>query len=270
MSQRFGRSQRGRGAAPAAEEEEPRSGGGGVDGAQMQLHSRLNAIRGDMYGIKEVIEKIIHACTVTATDLEEIDETDSVSEVDQSLRQLLDAQHRLEVEEKLLASLCSSSENADPETEYVRGWEKSERQYSALSDAAKYGANEKYREFRQQVWDVKHDGEAMPPLFGEAGGEASDEELVIAGARMTYKCPITTTWLNDPVTSKTCKHSYTKQAIMDYLKAQRGECACPVGGCSRRVRAADLFEDKVLERKIARHLRQLEAEESAATYTMVQ
>ncbi|KAJ2738630.1 hypothetical protein GGI20_006247, partial [Coemansia sp. BCRC 34301] len=127
-----------------------------------------------------------------------------------------------------------------------------------------------YREFRQQVWDVKHDGEAMPALFGGGSGEASDEELVIAGTRKSYKCPITTVWLTDPVTSKKCKHSFSKQAVSDYLKAHRGEGPCPVGGCSHRVRATDLFVDKILERKVVRHLRQLEAEESAATYTMVQ
>ncbi|KAJ2893910.1 hypothetical protein IWW38_002740, partial [Coemansia aciculifera] len=178
--------------------------------------------------------------------------------------------HRLEVEEQILASLCSTGEHPDPEAEYIRAWEKSEEQYLKLSDAAKYGANEKYREFRQQVWDVRHDGEAMPPLFGDESGEAGDEDLVIAGARLTYKCPLSATWLVDPVTSKTCKHSYSKDQIANYLRAKQGEGPCPVGGCSRRVRPADLYADKVLERKVARHLRQLQAEESTATYTMVQ
>ncbi|KAJ2492586.1 hypothetical protein IWW37_001341 [Coemansia sp. RSA 2050] len=259
MSQRLERSQAIRG-------EERDSG---ADGAQIQLHGRLNAIREDLHSMKDAIALAVRACTLTALDLEEIGETTTVSEVDQSLRQLLDVQHQLEMEERLLASLCSGSEHKDPESVYMEGWERDTKQYAALSEAAKYGANKEYYEFRQQVWNVKHEGEAMPPLFG-AGGNDSDEELTIAGARRTYKCPITTTWLVDPVTSKTCKHSFSKQAIMDYLRAKGGRSACPVGGCSHMLNREDLAADLALERNVARRLRQLEAEESSATYTMVQ
>ncbi|KAJ2464058.1 hypothetical protein GGI02_005084 [Coemansia sp. RSA 2322] len=235
----------------------------------MQLHGRLNSIRSDIHGIKDVIDQAVRACTVTALDLEEAGESETVNEVEQSLRMLLDSQRRLEAEEKLLAKLSSRSDLAKPEAEYGKWWEEEEEKLKNMGDAAKYGSNEKYRDFRQQVWEVTHEGEAMPALFGDANQEGSDEELVISGARLTYKCPITTTWLNDPVSSKTCKHSFSRDAITDYLRAQRGECACPVGGCSRRIRAQDLYADRVLERKVARHLRQLEAEESAATYTVV-
>ncbi|KAJ2757149.1 hypothetical protein H4R27_006449 [Coemansia aciculifera] len=259
MSQRFSRSQTDRGEA----------GSSGLDGAQIQLHGRLNSIVNDVHGIKDTITLAIRACTVTALDLEEYGETTSVAEVDQSLRQLLDAQHQLEVEEKLLAKLCSGGEHKDPEIEYMKGWEKDTKKYATLNEAAKYGSNEDYRKFRQDVWEVKHEGQTMPPLFG-AGEEGSDEELTIAGAKSTFKCPITTTWLVDPVTSKTCKHSFSKQAITDYLRAKHGECMCPGGGCSRRIKMADLYADKVLERNTARHLRRLEAEESSATYTVVQ
>ncbi|KAJ2688292.1 hypothetical protein IWW39_002336 [Coemansia spiralis] len=259
MSQRYGRSQADRG-------EERNSG---ADGAQIQLHGRLNSIREDLHGVKDAIALAVRACTLTALDLEEIGDTATVAEVDQSLRQLLDAQHQLEVEERLLTSLCSSSEHEDPESVYMKEWERDSKKYAALDEAAKYGANKEYCEFRQQVWNVKHEGETMPPLFG-AGGNDSDEELTIAGARRTYKCPITTTWLVDPVTSKACKHSFSKQAITDYLRAKGGRGACPVGGCSRVLNREDLAADPALERNVARRLRQLEAEESSATYTMVQ
>ncbi|KAJ2813049.1 hypothetical protein H4S07_000970 [Coemansia furcata] len=259
MSQRFGRSQTDRGD----------TGSGGLDGAQIQLHGRLNSIRDDLHGVKDAITLAIRACTVTALDLEEYGETSSVSEVDQSLRQLLDAQHQLDVEERLLNNLCSGGEHKNPEAEYMKGWEKDSKKYATLSEAVKYGNNSEYREFRQQVWNVKHEGQDMPPLF-DTEARDSDEELVVAGARMTYKCPITTTWLVDPVTSKTCKHSFSKQAIADYLRAKHGQGACPVGGCSHMLRIADLYADKVLERNIARRLRELEAQESSATYTVVQ
>ncbi|KAJ1909239.1 hypothetical protein GGI16_004619 [Coemansia sp. S142-1] len=259
MSQRFGRSQADRGEA----------GSSGLDGAQIQLHGRLNSILNDVDGVKDAITLAINACTMTAIDLEEFGETTSVSEVDQSLRQLLDAQHQLELEQKLLTKLCSGGEHKDPEAEYIKGWEKDTKKYATLNEAEKYGSNEDYRKFRQNIWEVKHDGQTMPPLFG-AGDEGSDEELTIAGAKSTFKCPITTSWLVDPVTSKICNHSFSKQAITDYLRAKHGECTCPGGGCSRRLKMSDLYPDKVLERKTALHLRKLEAEESSARYTVVQ
>ncbi|KAJ1816006.1 hypothetical protein LPJ60_005502, partial [Coemansia sp. RSA 2675] len=59
-------------------------------------------------------------------------------------------------------------------------------------------------------------------------------------------------------------------AITDYLRAKGGRGACPVGGCSRVLNREDLAADPALERNVARRLRQLEAEESSVTYTMVQ
>ncbi|KAJ2074285.1 hypothetical protein GGH13_001421, partial [Coemansia sp. S155-1] len=105
MSQKFGRSQADRGEA----------GSSGLDGAQIQLHGRLNSILNDVDGVKDAITLAINACTMTALDLEEFGETTSVSEVDQSLRQLLDAQHQLELEQQLLTKLCSGGEHKDPE-----------------------------------------------------------------------------------------------------------------------------------------------------------
>ncbi|KAJ2214522.1 hypothetical protein EV179_002927 [Coemansia sp. RSA 487] len=209
-----------------------------------------------------------------AIDLGYLDEDERIAEVDQALRKLLDAQHELEVEEGLLSSLAT---DADPDTAiegYTANRTRSLQKYSSLSDNRKYGNNAKYRNFRQQIWDIKHEGEPMPSLFsGTDQGrddDDEDEDLVIAGARMNYKCPLTASWLTDPVTSKVCKHSFSNTAITDYIRSNGGSYPCPVGGCRHRIRLQDLYADKVLERKVSNHLRRLEEEESAATYTLVQ
>ncbi|KAJ2799524.1 hypothetical protein H4R20_004407 [Coemansia guatemalensis] len=240
-------------------------------GSQLQLQNRLQGLRNSIQNIQEIADDTTRACTIAALDLEEIGESEKVSEIDSSLRALIDAQHRLEVERALVTRLATQLDSETAEKEYMTGWQKNISKYEKMSEASKYGKNDMYREFRQQIWDVKHEGEPMPNLFeGEQGGDDSDEDLVIAGARVNYRCPVTATWLTDPVTSKVCKHSFSREAILDYIRGHGGKCACPVDGCSNRIRPQDLYADKVLERNVSRHLRQLESEETAAQYTMVQ
>ncbi|KAJ2360552.1 hypothetical protein H4R23_000964 [Coemansia sp. Cherry 401B] len=243
----------------------------GASGSHVQLQSRLHGLRTSIQSIGDVADDTVRACTAAALDLEELGDSERVAEIDASLRKLIDAQYRLDLERSLVTRLATQLDSLDNvEAEYLSSWEQGMAEYQALDDSGKYGRNEKYRDFRQQLWDLTHEGEPMPSLFGDGGGNEEDEDLVIAGARINYRCPVTTSWLVDPVTSKTCKHSFSREAILDYIRGHGGGCACPVGGCSRRIRPQDLYPDKVLERKVARHLRQLESEETAAQYTVVQ
>jgi Zinc-finger of the MIZ type in Nse subunit len=51
-----------------------------------------------------------------------------------------------------------------------------------------------------------------------------------------YKCCITAMWMDDPVTSKTCGHSYSREGIMSHIKAKGGQqCQCPFPGCNKTV-----------------------------------
>ncbi|KAJ1740761.1 hypothetical protein LPJ78_004212 [Coemansia sp. RSA 989] len=241
----------------------------GASGSQVQVQSQLHGLRAYIQSINDIAEDTIRVCTVAGLDLEELGETDSIGKIDKAMRQLIDAQHCMDVESSLISQLTQSDTSAI-ETEYLSSWEQSMSKYEGMSDASKYGRNEKYRDFRQQLWDVSHEGQPMPRLFADQAEDESDEELVIAGARLTYRCPVTTSWLVDPVTSKVCKHSFSKEAILSFIQSNRGSCACPVGGCSKTIRSRDLYADKLLERKVARHLRRLEMEETAAQYTVVQ
>ncbi|KAJ2455554.1 hypothetical protein EV183_000031 [Coemansia sp. RSA 2336] len=237
-------------------------------GSQVQMQSQLHGLRAYIQSINDIAEDTIRVCTMAGLDLEELGETDSIDILDKAMRQLIDVQHHMDVETSLISQLTQSDTSA-VETEYLSSWEQSMSKYEHMSDASKYGRNDKYRDFRQQLWDVGHEGEPMPRLFADEADE-SDEELVIAGARLTYRCPVTTSWLVDPVTSKVCKHSFSREAILNFIRSNRGSCACPVDGCSKTIRSRDLYADKLLERKVSRHLRQLEMEETAAQYTVVQ
>ncbi|KAJ1730216.1 hypothetical protein LPJ72_004579 [Coemansia sp. Benny D160-2] len=254
------------------------NGTGHGSGPLVQLQGRLHTIKSKLQATSEMIDQAMQSCTVAAIDLENEADTARVEEVDAALRRLLDAQYEAEMEEALVAGLATTG--ADPDTalaEYVASRAARQRTYQGLADGRKYGGNARYRDFRQQIWDTNHEGEAMPAgaLFGAGGNSGGEEaeddgDLVISGARLTYRCPLTATWLIDPVTSKTCGHSFSNTAITDYLRSKGGSCVCPSVGCRSTVGLRDLFPDKVLERKVANRLRRLEEEEEAATYTLVQ
>ncbi|KAJ2411655.1 E3 SUMO-protein ligase NSE2, partial [Coemansia sp. RSA 2524] len=146
-------------------------------GAHMQLQNRLQGLRSSIQAISDIADDTVRVCTVAGLDLEELGETDSAMQVEASLRKLLDAQHQLDVERSLVTRLATEQDMADnAEAEYLASWEQSMATYNEQSDAAKYGKNTTYKEFREQLWEVRHDGEPMPRLFGDNGDE-SDEDL---------------------------------------------------------------------------------------------
>ncbi|ORX69045.1 hypothetical protein DL89DRAFT_224432 [Linderina pennispora] len=175
----------------------------------------------------------------------------------------------MDIETELLSQAMRHADADDVAQSYERSWKRSVTKYEKQSDAQKFGRNGQYREFREQVWEVNHEGEPMPSLFEGGEDSSDDDDLVVSGARLTYKCPISMAWLNNPVTSRTCKHSYSKDSIMSMLRARHGSCPCPVAGCSHTVNVRDLQPDRLLERKVARHLRQLEIEQSQTEYTLI-
>jgi len=95
----------------------------------------------------------------------------------------------------------------------------------------------------------------MTTFIEKEPGDVSDEDddIEVGGVTQDFKCPITLTPLQDPLTSKVCKHSYSGAAIREYLS--RGVKKCPATGCNKKITLADLKEDKALERKVKEHTR---------------
>jgi SUMO ligase MMS21 Smc5/6 complex component len=63
--------------------------------------------------------------------------------------------------------------------------------------------------------------------------------------------------------SSKCKHVYSKDVLVDYIKQNTENrhspsVKCPTAGCSKIIELSDLTEDKQLERRIQQHLRREE------------
>lgn len=77
-------------------------------------------------------------------------------------------------------------------------------------------------------------------LMAEDGDQSDDDEFEMGGQTQTFKCPITLMTLENAVTSESCKHSYTKAAVINLIESGRGRATCPVAGCDKILTMATL------------------------------
>ncbi|KAG0260564.1 hypothetical protein DFQ27_003462 [Actinomortierella ambigua] len=113
------------------------------------------------------------------------------------------------------------------------------------------GVEQVVKDFRQKVWEVHHPHTPLPSSTKNQGGADDDDGLEMIGAEESFKCPLTTLYLEDPYTSVICKHSYSKEALIAHLRSSR---ICPVQGCSRPLSMQDVQPNRALARRVARHV----------------
>ena len=107
-------------------------------------------------------------------------------------------------------------------------------------------------------------------IHGDAGAAGSssnhdsvadpDADLLLSQVEVSHKCPLTQKLLEDPVSHRTCKHTYSRQAILDYIhgRAKNGKAArCPVSGCKNKVTEGDLQRNHALQGQLQRQKRRL-------------
>ncbi|KAI0354964.1 hypothetical protein OH77DRAFT_375203 [Trametes cingulata] len=198
----------------------------------------------------------------------------ALTQVDTLMREMLDTEHELTMHEDVLEGLhqkLARNEKIEGVTDlYQRTIQEKMDEYRHKTARQKYAKNDHYQKFKQAVYEVQHPDTAMPPLTDliprEEGDVSDDEdELQIGGVTQDYKCPLSLTILVDPLTSKLCGHSYSAEAIKDYLghsRARRKEC--PATGCKKQISLADLEPDKELARRAREAARRERAREEDA------
>ncbi|KKY20473.1 putative chromosomal organization and dna repair protein [Phaeomoniella chlamydospora] len=143
---------------------------------------------------------------------------------------------------------------------------------------SRYSTADQYVGFYKTVHDAKNPGDNAPPLphastwfLAEEDPESSvledpqgeDEDLEVMAERISGRCPITTEYFRNPVTSTKCGHSFEHYAILQMMKppapsrSQRSQTQslvkttpCPV--CDVPLTANDLRADPALLRKAKR------------------
>lgn len=130
--------------------------------------------------------------------------------------------------------------------------ERKAAEYQALDAHRRYGLNNDYAAFKRLWHDAVHgdevplpdakrwfDAQGRPVMTatsrgrdgsGESDGE--DEDLVIAGETLSFKCPLSLREFTEPYTSRVCKHSFEKSAIFEFI-GRKLEIQCPQSGCDK-------------------------------------
>ncbi|KAI0405138.1 zinc-finger of the MIZ type in Nse subunit-domain-containing protein [Xylaria palmicola] len=137
--------------------------------------------------------------------------------------------------------------------------ERAAADYATRSLEQRYAVDNDYIGFKRLWWDAVHsmDGKPLPDASRWfAGNEAAggeEEDLVIAEENISIYCPLSMVVMDQPYTSKVCKHTFNKPAIVQFLRSQSGRVAkCPQTGCSKEISINDFYDDQVILRKIQR------------------
>ncbi|KZS90497.1 hypothetical protein SISNIDRAFT_488374 [Sistotremastrum niveocremeum HHB9708] len=218
----------------------------GITGEWSQLAKTLNP---------EGFQLTANVARTVADRADEAEWNERSEELNTLMRDMINLHKEVQIREKTVDNLRQRVLRGEEITDVLDQWRTNTDQqieaYHALTSRQKFAKNDAYSKYWSGVWEAKHQ-DAMPPITAflprEDGDEEDDEdEIEIGGVTQDYKCPLTLTLLVEPMTSKKCKHSFSKAAILEYLG--RGTKRCPAAGCNKELRAVDLEEDEDLARR---------------------
>lgn len=128
-------------------------------------------------------------------------------------------------------------------------------EYSNLGMYEKYAIQNDYILFKKTWHDAVHPDDDVPlpdasTWFGKEGksvgtekkrrgrratqaDDDDDDEIMVEREVISYKCPITLATFKEPYSSKLCKHTFEKSAILGMIRQGGGEVQCPQTGCSQ-------------------------------------
>ncbi|GLB38458.1 putative zinc-finger of the MIZ type in Nse subunit [Lyophyllum shimeji] len=187
------------------------------------------------------------------------DVQEGLAELEQIMRDLIDISAEMQAHEKVLEELAQKvgqGEEVDDAVErYDGGVEKRKEEYAKKTTRQKYAKSEEYVAFKNAIWEAQHPDKPMPPitdLIEKEDGDDSDDDddLEMGGVSQHYNCPITLTLLVNPVTSQVCKHSFSRDAIMQSFRGRDPSIKCPAAGCTKRFTRSDLQPNKELEKRV--------------------
>ncbi|PVU91359.1 hypothetical protein BB561_004426 [Smittium simulii] len=226
--------------------------------------NQIKEIKNQSVALQKNISRALDDSILAVLDLIEVGhENGSILDQEKCVKEVLDdlSYHSIFLAELQKLENKNTIDNKDVQ-KFKEIINKNKLNYDNASDIIKYGDSQKYKEFKTQVWEITNPGEPMPSIFEED----EDEDIIIASSTVGFKCPLTTMYLVEPMTSKKCNHNYSKSSITEFLR--RETKPCPVTGCGASVSMSDLYENKILDNRVQRHLR-VKRQKELKKYTML-
>jgi hypothetical protein len=101
--------------------------------------------------------------------------------------------------------------------------------------------NNQYQVFKYLPFILNHPEESLPEDTN------IDDDLNVAGGKVSLKDPITLRIFSDPVISK-CGHTYERDSILQQMTGNSTTCA--ISGCEAKIEKKDLKHDKIMEIRV--------------------
>jgi hypothetical protein len=121
------------------------------------------------------------------------------------------------------------------------------QQLDQLPESQKFGQYEdierQYVDFRSKIHYVSHDVDQDLPDIRRFYSDFNqdDEELMVEEAVVSYTCPLTKEYYEDPVTSSVCDHTFSRRAIDDVFDgSDSNTIKCPIPACSHYFKRINL------------------------------
>ncbi|CAG8526056.1 7901_t:CDS:2 [Ambispora leptoticha] len=215
--------------------------------------NKLNTLISDYTVALSFIQRGFSFAADAAIDIEEVEE--EVEPFDEAMKQLLDYEYELQNQKRIMENMRTRLFKREQIAcliipnlleHYESEVNKKMREYEDTPDETKYHQNPNYLEFRQKIWEVKHPDAPMPPIGREE--ENGDDDVIISTERQSLICPLTTKIFEEPMTSTKCRHSFSKNAILAYIRAN-SQAKCPTPGCDKILTENDIKLDKSLARR---------------------
>ncbi|EJC98022.1 uncharacterized protein FOMMEDRAFT_129976, partial [Fomitiporia mediterranea MF3/22] len=199
--------------------------------------------------------------------LKELEDTETL------MRELLDLQAELLAHEDTLNTLSNSIARGEAidniQQRYTDGVDNAKESWQNRTTRQKYARDEDYIRFKSSIFEVQHPDQGMPPLTdfipSEEGDESDDDDVAVGGVSQVYTCPLSLRVLENPMSSKICKHSFSKDSIVEYYSSNRSlKKKCPAAGCSELQGLSDFVPNLDLERKVKAHVRREQRRQAEA------
>lgn len=143
---------------------------------------------------------------------------------------------------------------AAPQKTFEDECQKLSADYASKSMYERYALNNDYINFKRMWHDALHgeDGRPVPDASrwfaeGDQDGADEDEDLIVAQEKHSVTCPLSLQVMESPYTSRTCKHTFDKEALSQYLAGQSK--TCPESACSQASPLAGAPKNRMLTKK---------------------
>ncbi|CAK5284240.1 unnamed protein product [Mycena citricolor] len=222
---------------------------------------KISGLASDWLQLEKVMTQpsnLMNSAAEALADITGGDAEAKLEQLDQVLRESLDIQALMrgnsEILKGIMYEIDQGVEITNAKDLYLERVEKLKDKYDGKTSRQKYATSDQYMEFKEAIFNAKHSSSAMPPITDfiprEDGDESDDDDdVVIGGVTQDFRCPLSLTLLEDPMTSTVCHHSFSGAAVRAMFRTST-RLKCPTAGCSQSFTLAQCIPDPNLARKV--------------------